>query len=70
MKIDGRHEQEIELTDEEADVLAMVKAIFASKSGVVDGSEFRVAFVKNAMQGYCDACGRGGIYHCYCTRDD
>lgn len=70
MKIEGRHEREVTLSDYEALLLAAVKALFASKSDYGDGADFRQAFVSELMDGYCDACGSGWPGPCYCTRDD
>jgi len=53
----------------EQQVLAEVKALFASK-GDGDGADFRLNFVAEIMDGYCPACGRGWSMPCYCTRDD
>lgn len=35
-------------------------ALFASKCGYGPGADFRVAFVAEAMDGYCDACESTG----------
>lgn len=65
-----RFDNEIPLTDEEAELLAAVKLLFASKGDFGSGADFRQAFVDDAMDGYCMACGRGGPGQCFCTRDD
>ena len=65
-----RYDNEVAATPEELALLAAVKALFASKGGYGAGAEFRVAFVAEAMDGYCAACGNGGPGPCYCTRDE
>jgi hypothetical protein len=65
-----RFDNDVPATPEELALLTAVKALFASKGDYGQGAEFRLAFVAEAMDGYCDACGRGGSYPCYCTRDD
>ena len=69
MKIKGRRDDMIEITDDEEKLMSGVIKLFESK-GIYAGADFRVAFVSAVMDGYCDACGRGGDFHCHCTRDD
>ena len=68
--MDGIHGDTLQTTPEEQALLEAVKALFASKGEYGAGAEFRVAFVAEVMDGYCDACGNGGPRPCYCTRDD
>lgn len=70
MTIEGRFEDTIALSAQEASLLAAVRELFLSKGTTWHADNFRVAFVKAAMHGYCDACGRSGYSPCYCTRDD
>jgi len=66
----NRVDDPILMTEAEAALLKAVQELFASKSDYGDGAEFRVAFVADAMGGYCAACGSGGNGPCFCARDD
>ena len=68
--MENRYGRTVPATPEEHALLAAVKALFASKDDYGPGADFRQTFVSEAMDGYCDACGRGGPGPCYCTRDD
>ena len=65
----NRYDNDVPTTASEQELLDAVKALLSSK-GPYEGAEFRLAFMAEAMEGFCDACGNGGKGPCYCTRDD
>ena len=66
-----RFGNEMPLTEDEAQLLTEVKRLFAGKGDSGSGAGFREAFVHDAMEGYCMACGeRCGSGQCFCMRDD
>jgi hypothetical protein len=66
----NKWDDEVPITPEEQDLLDAVKALFSSKGRSMIGAEFRVSFVAEAMNGYCNVCGICKPGPCYCTQND
>lgn len=57
----------VELTGDEEVLLKSVQELFKTKGGH-DGNEFRYAFSREIMHGYCMDCGAPEM--CYCIMDE
>lgn len=70
MIILDKFDNEIKLTAYEESLLLEVKELFANKEIDSNAELFRLAFIDEVLNNYCQFCGRFVESYCYCQAKD